>query len=780
MEIKKRPTIAILVDYTDTEFQRGILAGIDHEARARDINLLIIEGGLAKSDCIIKTRQNIIYNLAKSRKIDALILFSASIGMYLNDEEFESFIKQFEKIPVISLSREIQGISSILVNNNIGMIDMMDHLVKVHKYSKFLYMRGAVGNYDDEERFSLFSSYLKKNRIPFDDDSVLVGDFILGNAMDSFEGYLKNHKLDHDVIVCANDEMAVGIVRVLNQKGFKVPDDVAIVGFDNFLNSRYLTPPLSTVAQPLFKLGQNAIESASMQILTGKNSPTIYLPSSFIHRESCGCLGIKTINSVPDFSLNSPLDHDTFRNHLINKLQKSIEHSLSVILIKHSHSEITATAHEFVMSFVKAVFEKKPEVFLDYWSDFLETAKDYEQDYTILRDLIFLIASTASQKICNHDDLFLIQEIWKWATDYLAKKCVLEEKHANLDHDIDGRIIDEIRFNLISSTNLDEYLSLVQKAISHLGIQHCFATLFKEKTVSKTLPDKSTLLFAFENGNSNKVKSGEFDTLDILPEGCLPKNKRFCIHAELLSSSNQRIGLLCADFKIEKIRSLRSFRQVLSNSLFSRNLIIKVNQQQLDLEKNIAIIRRTMGGFIQTLQQTVELRDPYTAGHQRRVSELARMIAQEMGLSKQIVETVRIGGVIHDLGKINVPVEILNKPGKLRDVEITLLRTHPEIAYEILQPIDFPWAIADVVVQHHERLDGTGYPKGLTGDNIMLEAKIISVADVVEAMASHRPYRPALGLDTALNEILSKRNSWFDADIVDTCIFLLQSGKYKL
>ncbi|MDA3900656.1 MAG: substrate-binding domain-containing protein [Spirochaetes bacterium] len=782
--IKNQPrhTIAVLVDYTDTEFQRGILSGIDHEARQRDINIIIIEGGLIKSDNISKMRQNIIFKLAQSGKIDALILFSASIGMYLTDSEFEEFIHPFHDIPIISMSRELAGLSSILVNNNLGMIDMLDHLVKDHQYRKFLYVRGVAGNYDDEERIAVFRSYLAEKGIPFDKNSIIQGNYILGTAMDAFEEYLADNELDQDVIVCANDEMAVGIGRVLKKRGVSVPEDIAIVGFDNFMNSRYLSPPLSTVSQPLFKLGQNAVESACQQLHAGKSTLTIYLPSSFIRRESCGCCGMKSVNRLPDISANHPFDEESFCRYITPRLKDSVEHSLSVILIQHSQNDIAEAAKAIIHSFIHSVFQNDQNIFLELWRSFLKSTRRFEQDYIILRDLISTISTIITDKVSSPENIFTIQEIWKCSVDYLAKKCVMEEKLSNLDLDIDGRIIDEIRFTLISSTDIEEYLTLVQKAISHLEIDNCFATLFDDNSVDSTLPEKSTLLFGFKNGTITDKNGSmkKFNTLDILPKECLPTDERFSLHIELLTTSSQRIGLLCADFNITKLRSIRGFRQVLSNSLFSRNLVIQVKQQQKDLEKNIAIIRRTMGGFIQTLQQTVELRDPYTAGHQRRVSELARMIAQEMGLTKQVIETVRVGGVIHDLGKINIPVEILNKPGKLRDVEMSLLRTHPEIAYEILLPIDFPWAIADVVVQHHEHLDGTGYPKGLKKDEILLEAKIICVADVVEAMASHRPYRPALGLDIALEEILNKRNSWFDADIVDTCIFLLQSGKYTL
>jgi len=164
------------------------------------------------------------------------------------------------------------------------------------------------------------------------------------------------------------------------------------------------------------------------------------------------------------------------------------------------------------------------------------------------------------------------------------------------------------------------------------------------------------------------------------------------------------------------------------------------------------------------------MRDPYTSGHQLRVGLLAAAIGMQMGLSDDRIHSIRFAAELHDLGKIQVPAEILVKPIKLSEIENALIRTHPQAGYDVLKDIKFPWPIAQIVLQHHERLDGSGYPQGLKGEAILLEARIIGVADVVESMASHRPYRPALGVEAGLNEIISKRGSQFDSKVVDACV----------
>jgi HD-GYP domain-containing protein (c-di-GMP phosphodiesterase class II) len=176
---------------------------------------------------------------------------------------------------------------------------------------------------------------------------------------------------------------------------------------------------------------------------------------------------------------------------------------------------------------------------------------------------------------------------------------------------------------------------------------------------------------------------------------------------------------------------------------------------------------------------TIEARDPYTSGHQSRVSRLAQAIAQEMALPNDTIDNIRMAGIIHDIGKIPVPAEILSKPGKLTDMEFNLIKVHPQSGYDILKDAELPYPIAEIALQHHERLNGSGYPQGLENKQILLESKIIAVADVIEAMASHRPYRPALGIPAALEEIEKNRGTLYDAGAVEVCIRLFRGKGFS-
>jgi putative nucleotidyltransferase with HDIG domain len=226
-----------------------------------------------------------------------------------------------------------------------------------------------------------------------------------------------------------------------------------------------------------------------------------------------------------------------------------------------------------------------------------------------------------------------------------------------------------------------------------------------------------------------------------------------------------------SDF-IEKPLNIRELMVRLKRVLRERAVLAERNQAEKKLKKTIKEI-------VQAIALTVEMRDPYTAGHQKRVANLAGAIAKEMNFSKEQIDAIVMAGIIHDLGKMSIPAEILSKPGRLTEPELNIIKTHPQVGYDILKTIEFPWPVAQIVLQHHERLDGSGYPSGIKGEGVLPEAKILAVADVVEAMASHRPYRPALGIDQALEELSKNSGTLYDPKVVDACFKLFHEKSFK-
>jgi len=230
-------------------------------------------------------------------------------------------------------------------------------------------------------------------------------------------------------------------------------------------------------------------------------------------------------------------------------------------------------------------------------------------------------------------------------------------------------------------------------------------------------------------------------------------------------------------FSVSSAPNLDSEGQVISVvGTFKDVTDLMISEEKL--QQSFKKVKATLDSAIQAISAIVESRDPYTSGHQERVATLARTISRKMGLSEEMIESIHIAATLHDVGKINIPAEILSRPKQLNEIEMEMIRMHPEVGSNILKSIEFPYPIALIVLQHHERVNGSGYPMGIAGENILLEARILAVADVVEAMASHRPYRPALGIAKAMEELSRKQGELYDKEVVEVCLRLFKEDLF--
>jgi len=228
--------------------------------------------------------------------------------------------------------------------------------------------------------------------------------------------------------------------------------------------------------------------------------------------------------------------------------------------------------------------------------------------------------------------------------------------------------------------------------------------------------------------------------------------------------------------KDQLVKELQEMREKIAGL---EKVKVKCNQIEKELRQSYKRLKNFMESIAYIITEIVEIRDPYLIGHQQRVSKLATAIAQEMKLPQDKIEGVRLASLVHDIGKVNLPTEIVSKLNKLSEVEFNLIKNHPRIGYEILKKVDFLWPIAEIVFQHQEKIDGSGYPRGLKGAEVLIEAKILGVANIIEAMSSSRSYRPALSIDESLAEISKNKNILFDPEVVDTCLKLFKEKGFK-
>jgi PAS domain S-box-containing protein/putative nucleotidyltransferase with HDIG domain len=260
-----------------------------------------------------------------------------------------------------------------------------------------------------------------------------------------------------------------------------------------------------------------------------------------------------------------------------------------------------------------------------------------------------------------------------------------------------------------------------------------------------------------------------------IPVEKLLKGKRTRIHHEVVlhSKSGAKVPIY------QDINPTLDEEGMTTGLVVTFSDITQRKKAEKQLKKSWENQRKAMEGVVEAMAFTIETRDPYTAGHQRRVTTLAVRIAKEMKLEQDKIEGIRMAGTLHDIGKIYIPAEILSKPGKISEVEYNMIKTHPKVGADILKTIEFPWPVADIVRQHHERMDGSGYPDGLSGKEILIEARVLAVADVIEAMASHRPYRAALSLEDALNEIRKNKGILYDERVSEAALKVCSEGGFS-
>jgi len=324
--------------------------------------------------------------------------------------------------------------------------------------------------------------------------------------------------------------------------------------------------------------------------------------------------------------------------------------------------------------------------------------------------------------------------------------------------------------------------------------ENAIKALTKSEDRLKSFMNSATELFSIWNSEINLVELNKA-AIELFSPGAVKKDLIGKKMTDLIPSVKESGNL---DKYLEVIKTGKPYyhEQITPPQLGSRNLAVKafkvgkglgmlttdITARKLaedKLRKSYTKLQKTLNGTINALASIVETNDPYTSGHQKRVAFLAIAISEELGLDKNKIEAIGTAACIHDIGKINIPASILSRPGKLSDIEFEMIKAHSKIGYDIIKEIEFPSSVEEIVLQHHERLDGSGYPDGLKNKDIILEAKILGVADVVEAMSSHRPYRPSLGMKNALKEITKGKSKHYDTKVVDACIKIIAEKNYK-
>ncbi len=764
----RRLTIGLLTDWLDELYQQGILEGIIAKAEENDFNLIVYNGGALQSPRKFESNRNFIYDLISKENIDGLVIIAGAIGTYVSEQKISAFCSQFLPLPVVSIAYNIEKCHSLFINNKEGMKKLLLHFIKEHGRKRIAYISGVENNPDAKERYDVYIQTLRENNIEVDPALIYMGDYLAKSGTQAVKALLDERHVKFDAIVAANDNMALAAMQELQERGFQIPSEISVGGFDDIVLSRHSAPPLTTVNQSLFDQGAMAVETLS-DMISGENvEKKIIIPTQLVIRQSCGCFS-QEVNNAGSEEIKSESN-----NNIISQKENIKKNILNHKNILKNDRTTLDNIDKILNGFYDFLEGRiKDNTFLTQWDQYILKIKWLGNPVNAAQNFL----SEMRRSLMPH--LLRSVKILHRAEDVLHKMRVLIAEKSNIEEKEDLYTSTE-QFNILNALN-EEFIDLSSESeivkaiidmIRMLDIPSCYLSKFDVDR------NKSKLMAAYDNNKKVDFTKYQhfFQTNQLVPAGLLSRNKRYSIIIEAICHYEQ-IGFILLEIGPKNGKLYSDIRRIISSKIQGSIMYNQLKKQADHLKlqaHHISELRKIMGGMIQTLSLTVEARDPYTAGHQRRVSDLARSIATEMGLSRDKIEGIRLASIVHDLGKIYVPPEILNKPGRLIKQEFELIKVHSQVAYDILKTVDFPWPIAEIVYEHHERINGSGYPRALKGSQMMLEAMIISVADVVEAMASYRPYRPPIGINEALDEIRKNKGILYDPDVVDACLSLFE------
>lgn len=777
--IGNRLTIGMVVDWIDDQYQLDLLYGITDLAKEKDINLLCFEGGEIHPKNEFEAIRNKVYNLISPENVDGLIVLSNVIGPLLDSKSLIQLCKNPQLLPVVLIGLTTSEIPSLLVDNN-GLRALMLHLINVHHYKRFAFIKGIESRLDTCERYHIFEQTLAEYQIPVDQQLVAQGDFTFNSGAEAIRTLLDQRQAVFDVVVACNDDMATGAINELKARGIKVPEEVAVVGFDNLTIGRMISPSLTTVGYSIFELGRRAAEILVDQI-EHKTVPILEtISTQLIIRNSCGCINQQSSffhQAIQPELKNNQAEPLSPRSMDQTKIITEIVEKTNGLFWDTKRINITAITTKLLTAFEEESGGSNEGAFFKAWDEVLDSNLRIHGDISPWQTLMTELRDHLIPYFIQREMLFKAEDLFQQVRVLISEKAFKMELFIHNETIQINELLGYLREHLLAAVDENKSMDLLAHTLPGLGIKSCYITMFEGKA-----QQKSRLILAYdEHGRMDNQGHKRLFSNQLLPDCIFTKDRRSTMLVVTLNSIKPQFGYVLFEMGLHDGRTYNELRRIICSTIQVATFFRKIkkqanrlNTQKESLNKNIHQLRRAMTGFIQAIALTVESRDPYTAGHQHRVADLACAIATEMNLTPDQIECIQMAGIIHDLGKIYIPAEILNKPGRLNELEFSFIKNHPEIAFDIIDKIEFPWPIDKIILQHHERMDGSGYPFGLKGRDIKLEARILTVADVVEAMTSHRPYRSAFSLEKALGEIDEKRGLLYDADVVEECLKLFR------
>jgi putative nucleotidyltransferase with HDIG domain len=763
-------TVGFITEKIVGGFNAPLWRGVEVGAEELNINLITFSINESTIKQEKQSGENDIYQLISPHHIEGLIISYGMLCIMESKNQLTELIQRNTSLPVITIAVRVEGehFPCISADNYNGMFDVVNHLINEHGRQRIGFIRGPQNHPEEEERYRAYEDALISNGIQVDES--LISPHCNWSTMSvskkAVSSHIEHNRAAMDALIGANDILALIAMEELKQYGIRIPDDIAVAGFDNIDASYISSPPLTTVQNATFEMGKKAVESL-VALLKGEIvSETLTIPSRLIIRQSCCSFHRdESLRSFESDDLELMMSEKKLSGKkeyfelIIDEFSKRVFQLIPDINI----DQYIAGIESLLVTFTSAITEGKEESFLCHLEALIKK-ETVEGNMKIYQDLLHLLHNYLKVH-CPISDFFKLSQDLLLAARYCIENRIMYEYHYEKQYmSALSNDMSIIKFEMGLISTYSDLINNIDRQVRTAGIKRAYLFLYNEVGVASS---ECRLVYYINEKSKESImkKKNGIPSDSIISQDILQCHDRFSLVVQPLKSTDDAFGFIVFEVSSQEGSIYFDICAHLNNSL--RGLL------------SVYKLKKIMNGMINALIRAVESRDPCAAGHLKNVAELSTAIALEMGFSEDTVEGIYMTASIHDIGRISVPAEILCKPSKLTDIEYNIVKTHAKVGFEILEEISFPWPIAEIIYQHHERLDGSGYPRGLCGDEIMREARILAVADVMEAMCSYRPYRPAFSVDQALDEIINNRAVLYDPDVVDVCVRLFREEGFQ-
>jgi PAS domain S-box-containing protein len=582
---KNRITIGFFVTKLDYEYQRDIWRGICDEAALQDINVICFPGEIIQSKYRFESQANIIYKLAGKENVNGIIILANTIGQCISKDELVDFFTSYNPLSLVSIGIKFKHIPSIIVNNKTGLFQLMSHLIKEHKCRKFVFISGPKGHQEAEERFRTFKKAMKEYESSIDSELCIQGDFLEESGRRAINKLLDEIKLPFDAVVAANDSMAIGVLETLQTRGINVPRDVIVTGYDNIRESQNYTPPLTTVNQPIYTMGREALRLIVNTIKNNKTPSNIVLPSTVVIRQSCGCFSHMAkqvfINNTAVSGVSFFPDFLSFKDDIMKECTE--------VLTKNSKSRGTYNEYKdqvshLIVSFYNDMKKGKSEDLITMLNTISQDSVIKGIDVTYWHGIISLIRKYALKFDLSREQLITAENICEQARVLIGETSRRYQAFKRIQLTKWTDRLREVGNTLISNFDFDKLADAFISALHALQIRQCYISLYKKDDY---FPENAQLFLAYKNGKHVKMKeiSSNYKSKTILPAALSYNDKRCTMILEPLYFQYDQIGFLFCEMEPDEPVIFNTLRQQISITLKGAFLLEEIKQHADNLEK---------------------------------------------------------------------------------------------------------------------------------------------------------------------------------------------------